>query len=215
MIHRAVPLLFAAAVLAGGCASTQTRSAGPDYQSIAEQQARARQLVAQAGQTAARANEARRKDNTETADKLSRQAVEQYREALLLSSEMPDAWNNMGVQLMEMGDYLAASEAFTFAIQQSPTDPRPCENMGIVYDRTGWPQEAIKYFDMALERSPNYLPALRGAIKCAHQLGEANEVRLAQVRRALMIETEPGNREFFEREVLRISGRLDQTRQRR
>ncbi len=127
---------------------------------------------------------------------------------------MPEAWNNMGIQLMHLKDYLAASEAFTFAMQQSPTDPRPCENLGIVYDRTGWSEESLKYFDMALDRSPNYLPALRGAIKAAHLLSEASEERLEQVRRALMIETDPAMREFFEREQLRISGRLDQDAQR-
>ena len=68
---------------------------------------------------------------------------------------------------------------------------------------------------MALERSPNYLPALRGAIKASHLLGEADEKRLTQVRRALMIETDPTLREFFEREQVRILGRLERTDRRR
>ena len=46
-------------------------------------------------------------------------------------------------------------------------------------------------------------------------LSEADEKRLEQVRRAQMIETDPAMRDFFEREQLRISGRLDQDGPRR
>jgi Tfp pilus assembly protein PilF len=207
---------LALAVALGGCdASSRQRRTPTDFTSLAQQQGEARQAALGAAETAARADAARERGRTAEADKLAGQAVEQYRAALSISGDMPEAWNNMGIQLMHLKDYLAASEAFTFAMQQSPTDPRPCENLGIVYDRTGWSEESLKYFDMALDRSPNYLPALRGAIKAAHLLSEASEKRLEQVRRALMIETDPAMRDFFEREQLRISGRLDQDAQRR
>lgn len=207
--------LTLAVTLAGCDATSRQRRAQTDFSEIAQKQAEARKAALAAADTAARADAARAKDRLGEADKLSRQAVDQYRAALALSQEMPEAWNNLGIQLMQLQDYLGAAEAFTVAMQQSPTDPRPCENLGIVYDRTGWSEESLKYFDMALDRSPNYLPALRGASKAAHLLGEASDRRLSQVRRALMIETDPAMREFFEREQLRISGRLDQEDQRR
>jgi len=202
---------FLALVLfASGCASTGSTRTNPTMASAAEQLVKARQAALVASETASRAEAARTKGKAKDADTLSRLAIEQYREALSYSTDMPEVWNNLGIQLMRLGDYLAASEAFTVAMQMSPTDPRPCENLGVVYDRTGWAEESLKYFDMALDRSPNYLPALRGTIKAAHLLGLADEKRLAQVRRALMIERDPAMREFFEREQLRISGRLDQ-----
>lgn len=215
------PLLLLGVVLAAGglvpgCTSTPRRPSTIDAMtSAAERMGQAREAALAAGATAARADAAREKERTEQADRLSLQAVNEYREALLIANDMPDAWNNMGVQFMHLQDYVAAAEAFTIAMQLSPTDPRPCENLGIVYDRTHWAEESLRYFDMALERSPNYLPALRGAIKAAHLLSEADEKRLEQVRRALMIETEPAMRDFFEREQLRISGRLDQDEPRR
>lgn len=208
----------AVALLSAGCASTGSRSTNSTNAAIssqAEQLVKARQLALGAAATATRAEAARAKDRTTEADRLSRRAIEQYREALSYSSDMPEVWNNLGIQLMRLQDYLAASEAFTIAMQMSPTDPRPCENLGVVYDRTGWSEESLKYFDLALDRSPNYLPALRGAIKAAHLLGETDQRRLDQVRRALMIETDPKMREFFEREQVRISGRLDHYKQRR
>lgn len=199
----------------GGCGASGRQSrTQADFSGLARRQAEAREAALAAAGTAARADAARDHGRTEEADKLSRRAVDEYRAALAISGDMPEAWNNLGIQLMHLQDYLGASEAFNFAIQQSPTDPRPCENMGIVYDRTGWSEESLKYFDMALDRSPNYLPALRGAIKAAHLLGQADQTRLDQVRRALMIETDPEMREFFEREQLRISGRLAQDTQR-
>ena len=202
---------FLALVLcASGCASTGSTRTNPAMASAAEQLVKARQAALVASETASHAEATRAKGKAKDADTLSRLAIEQYREALSYSTDMPEVWNNLGIQLMRLGDYLAASEAFTVAMQMSPTDPRPCENLGVVYDRTGWAEESLKYFDMALDRSPNYLPALRGAIKAAHLLGVADEKRLEQVRRALMIERDPAMREFFEREQLRISGRLDQ-----
>jgi tetratricopeptide (TPR) repeat protein len=183
--------------------------------SMAVRLGQAREAALAAAATADRADDARERGRADDAKRLGLDAVRQYRTALTISNDMPDAWHNMGVQLMHLQDYVAASEAFTVAMQMSPTDPRPCENLGIVYDLTGWGEQSLFYFDMALERSPNYLPALRGAIKAAHLLGEADTKRLDQVRRALMIETDPANRQFFEREQLRITGRLDQDNRRR
>jgi Tfp pilus assembly protein PilF len=216
-VHRVLPLavLLVAAILLQGCESTGQNRVQNAIESNAERLVQARQASLTASTTAARAEAARDRGRDDLADRLSRQAIEEYRVALAFSTDMPEVWNNLGIQLMRIDDYLAASEAFTFAMQMSPTDPRPCENLGVVYDRTGWAEESLKYFDMALERSKNYLPALRGSIKAAHLLGEANENRLAQVRRALMIETDPKMREFFEREQVRISGRLDRESQRR
>jgi hypothetical protein len=76
-------------------------------------------------------------------------------------------------------------------------------------------EDSLRYYDIALERSPNYLPALRGAVKAAHLLGEADERRLDQVKRALLIETDEQWRTVFERERVRIVGRLELDRRAR
>ena len=196
-----------------GCESTpksrQNQVPSPDM--LARQVAEARQAALVASDTARKAEQQRDKGKDAEAQRLSRTAIEQYRRAISLSPDMPEVWNNLGVELMRVQDYLGASEAFSMAMQLSPSDPRPAENLALVYDRTGWAEESLRYYDIALERSPNYLPALRGAIKASHLLSEADEKRLEQVRRALMIETDPRLREFFVREQVRILGRLERT----
>ncbi len=209
--------LVSGAAVFTGCEST-SRTQRHEIQSpdaLARQVAEARQAALVASDTARKAAQKRDKGKPDEAQRLSRTAIEQYRRAISLSPDMPEVWNNLGVELMRVEDYLGASESFSMAMQLSPTDPRPAENLALVYDRTGWAEESLRYYDIALERSPNYLPALRGAIKAAHLLGEADEKRLDHVRRALMIETDPKLREFFEREQVRILGRLERTTRRR
>lgn len=223
MMKQRKPLLFVLALTAGlsstavfcGCESSSKARRTEINNPGAEQVAAAREAATVAAGTAAKAQRARDRGKDAEAGKLSRQAIDEYRQALSLSPDMPEVWNNVGVELMRVQDYLGASEAFGMAMQLSPTDPRPAENLGLVYHRTGWAEESLRYYDMALERSPNYLPALRGAIKASHLLGEADEKRLEQVRRALMIEPDPKMREFFEREQVRILGRLEQRDRRR
>lgn len=198
-----------------GCESSSKTRRSDIPGAMAQQVAEARQAAVGASETARKAQKARDRGKDEEAAKLSKVAIEQYRRALSLSADMPEVWNNLGVELMHVQDYLGASESFNMAMQLSPTDPRPAENLGLVYHRTGWVEESLRYYDMALERSPSYLPALRGAIKASHLLGEADEKRLEQVRRALLIETDPTLREFFEREQVRILGRLERNDRRR
>lgn len=193
--------------------SRQSRAESPDL--LARKVAEARQVAVAAAETASKAAKSRQRGDDADADRFSHTAIEQYRRAIALSPDMPEVWNNLGVELMRVQDYLGASEAFSMAMQLSPSDPRPAENIALVYDRTGWAEESLRYYDIALERSPNYLPALRGAIKASHLLSEADENRLDQVRRALMIETDPKLREFFEREQVRILGRLERNSRQR
>ena len=209
-----VGVVLGVAVL-GGCQGTSRARSTVPPSATAAQVAEARQAAIVAAESASKARLARERGKDSEAIRLSKTAIEQYRRSLSLSAESPEVWNNLGVELMQVEDYLGASESFSMAMQLSPTDPRPAENLGLVYQRTGWTEESLRFYDMALERSPNYLPALRGAIKASHLLGEADERRLAQVRRALMIETDPTLREFFEREQVRILGRIERTDRRR
>lgn len=193
------------------CASNNARihNTHTNITSPAVAQAQAREAAKVASQTARKAAAAAQKGNVSQATKLRQQAIAQYRDALRISSDIPEAWNNLGVLLMEEQDYLAAADAFSFAMDQSPKDPRPCENLGLVYSKTGWSDDALKYYDLALERDPNRLPALRGAIKSAHLLGLGDAKDLARVKRALMLENDDTWRAFFQREKLRIQGRLE------
>lgn len=206
-----VLLLIGLTAAIGACAGGRS-GASTSFPAPGARLAEARGIAQQAAEIATKAKAARVDGRDKEADKLAAKAIEQYRQALNVSGDMADAWNNLGVLLVDQKDLMGAADAFTIAMQQSPADPRPCENLGLVYSRAGWSEESLKYYDLAIERSPNYLPALRGAIQQAHLLGQADEARLKQVRRALLLEQDERWQMFFEREQVRISGRLETDR---
>jgi hypothetical protein len=64
------------------------------------------------------------------------------------------------------------------------------------------------FFHEALRVQPSYLPALRGSIKSADLLSTAQYEDLERVKRALLAETDPEWREYFERQRFLIDSRL-------
>ena len=131
-----------------------------------------------------------------------------YQDAVTTYPDLAAAWNNLGVLLMERQDYMAASEALKRAARLSPADPAPLENLGLVYQRAGWSEEALRYYAAALSRDPYHVGALRGAAKAARLLNKADAEALERVRTALMLEKDAGWRMFFERERVRIQSRM-------
>jgi len=137
-------------------------------------------------------------------------AIGYYRRALELNPNTPVAWNNMGTALMTQGHYLDAAAALKRAadVNPDPHDARPYENLGLVYYNAGFAEQSLQYYEMALERDANWLPALRGTALAARKLNKSNEHLAETMRRALMIETDPKWRDVFERERLRIEAQL-------
>lgn len=139
----------------------------------------------------------------------SERALELYSQAVGVWPEIPSAWNNMGLILMERGNYMEAVEAFKTAARQNPTDPRPLVNVGVAYDRTGWAEDALAAYLQALERRPTDRDALLGAITANHRLLGADRPSLERTRTALLMEQDPAVRQWLERERMRILGRLE------
>lgn len=132
------------------------------------------------------------------------QAEAHYRGAIAASPEFGAAWNNLGTTLIAQQKYLDAADTFRIAAEKSPTDPRPLENLGYVYSVRGWTAESLRYYTAALERSPNRLSALRGAVSQAKALNVSTDDALERARMGLLIETEEAWRVVFQREVIRI-----------
>ncbi len=116
-------------------------------------------------------------------------AITLYQEAVSLYPEFSVALNNLGVLLMDAERYLEASEAFARAAELDPKDPRPMYNLALTWDRAGYADEALRFYARTLQRDPNYLPALRGAVRAQRIRGEADERTLEWIRRALLQET--------------------------
>lgn len=136
------------------------------------------------------------------------EAIEYYQRSVALQPNLRGAWNNLGVLLMEQRMYLNAAEAFKRESDLAPEDPRPLENLGLVYFNAGFADQAMTQYFRALERDPNWIPALRGIALSSRRLVQADQ-RIADVlRRALMLETDPEWRKIFEQERLRVENQL-------
>lgn len=176
--------------------STSTKTTLPaDIHSEAERRAEAIRYVG-------KAQEATKKgDNDE--------ALEFYRQAIQLTDSLDTAWNNLGVLLLEEKNYQAAIFAFGRAADLNPSDPRPMTNIGIAYSRAGHSEKALRAFEDALLRDPNWLDALRGAGKATMLLRIADDKALARTMHALLIEPDDEWRAIFEREKFRIQRMID------
>jgi tetratricopeptide (TPR) repeat protein len=187
----ALSVALAFGVLGAGCASKQHPPA-PTVPS--EEDLRKAMALASQGQAAMLKGEHTR-------------AIELFNQAIVLRPDLGSAWNNLGLALWDRGtdlDYIQAAEAFRRAADLLPTDERPYHNLGVLYHERGFADEALRYFNLALERNPNAIDSLRGSVRAAKELLRSDEDGLKRVSRALMIETDPKWREIQEFERLRI-----------
>lgn len=142
------------------------------------------------------------------ADGKSEEAAALYREAVAMAPDRYTAWNNLGVELMNLGNNVDAVAAFKVAADLSPRDPRPLSNIGLVYQEIGWAKDAHEYYDRALQRDPGYLDALRGWALSEEQLNMGSLESLERIKRARMMETDPKWQEFFDRRRFRVESQL-------
>jgi tetratricopeptide (TPR) repeat protein len=160
--------------------------------------------VARLGEARELALRAQREQKAGHTDK----AIDLYRQSLDQSRDLFFVWNNLGILLMEKQNYADAAEMFKSAADLAPTDPRPFFNIGLIYQRAVYDEQALEYFVKSLDRDPRYLPSLRGAIVSAKRLDITDEDALKRVRTALLLESDTKWRRIFETEALRIEGSI-------
>ncbi len=142
-------------------------------------------------------------------------AEEKYRQAVRLYRETPSAWNNLGRLLMKRGSNEEARSSFLVAAELSPRDPLPVYNLGALWDNMGYLEDAGRWYEEALSRDENFLPALRRSILVDQMLRRGNEVTARRVQRALLQETDPWWIERLQRERVRLAEELRAGRGRR
>ena len=147
------------------------------------------------------ADKAFRSDDPDEAERRYIAAIREY-------PDFGQAWNNLGVLLMGQERFLEAAEAFDRASELEPTDPRPPYNRGLLWFERGYLRESLPLFLEAIKRDPNYLPALRSAIRTAVRLRETSADTLNQIKSALLIEQDQQWRDYFERQRLLIEASL-------
>jgi tetratricopeptide (TPR) repeat protein len=127
------------------------------------------------------------------------QAEMKYREAIETYREMPPAWNSLGQMLDRKGDKLAAAEAFKTASELEPRDPVALTNLGVLWESIGYIEDAKRWYEEALKRDENHLPALRRLLVVEKARNHPDALTLEHIRRALLIERDPWWSEQFQR----------------
>ncbi|GAB4553092.1 MAG: hypothetical protein Tsb0013_15540 [Phycisphaerales bacterium] len=188
--------LACAGTLVGGCASSGSTGSDQTAEAFAQQRA---ERLARAQRLAERA---------ESTDDLEKK-LEHLREAVRLFDQHSAYWNNLGQALAESDDYASAGEAFALAAQLDPTDPRPPYNHGALYVRRYYYQEALPFFERALERDPNYLNAIRGMIHTRVVLREFDEDLVDLLNRAVILEHDERWLAYFQRQRVAVRAELD------
>lgn len=182
-------------VAAIGCATGPDPAEPTGMQGVQQRKAEAVALMARAERSARRGD--------------IEGAIETYQRAVGLDRSLSAAWNNLGELLLREERYADAVGAFTAAADADPADPRPLYNSGLAYQRIGWAKDAYEQYTRALERDANFLPALRGAVRSAEMLSKADPVLAEQVRRAMLLETDPQWRSYLERQRFRVEAGMD------
>lgn len=193
-IGGAAAMVVCLVAIGPGCASTPKQDTAQLIDASMQSQSKGLELAKDAQRLAARGE--------------NEKAIDTYKRAVSTWRDMPAAWNNLGVLLMESQNYADAVSAFKVAADLSQSDPRPLENIAICYVRSGWATDALKYYGMALERDPNRIESLRGAVRSAEMVRVRDEATLDRVRRALLIESDPKYREYFERQQQLVTAAL-------
>lgn len=187
-LHTSVPALALLAAIALVCAGCKPAWKPPDMtasQSEAISVNKSLEMVA----AAQRLEYAGKKD----------EAIQKYYEAIREYRNTPQAWNNVGRLLMESGANMEAAEAFKTASEISTNDPRPVYNLGTLWENLLYYDEADEWYDEALKRDPNYLPALRRSILIDGIRRTSDATTAERIKRALILENDPWWIERFQR----------------
>lgn len=148
----------------------------------------------------------------EEADAHYAEAVGFYSQAVSTYDDFFALWNNLGTALMALDRFHQAEEAFIRASAINPSDPRPLYNRGLLWRERGYPHDARRYFERALDQDDKYLDALWGSIRADITTRSESRETLERIRTALFLVTDPQHRRFLELERERITSKLDNSR---
>lgn len=137
------------------------------------------------------------------------EAQDLYVAALKLEPSAGAGWNNLGLVFMKQGKAMEAAEAFKQAADRLPVDPRPYENLGLLYGERSHAEDSLKYYMMSLERDPNWLASLRGMSLQTRKLGRADHTILEALDRAVMLENDAAWKPVIERERMRVRAMVE------
>ena len=87
------------------------------------------------------------------------EALIKFNTAIKYNSELEDFFNAKGLSLLEIDNYKEAAKIFKFIINKFPNSKFGYYNLGILLGRQGKTDEALKFFERAIDIDPNFADA--------------------------------------------------------
>lgn len=97
------------------------------------------------------------------------EAINAYKFALSLDSDIPTAYFNIGNSYYDMGDFNNAIEYYKISLELDPTDTNTIAFLGDCYYKLGQLEIAQEYYQEALSINPENLDALFGMINLTYR----------------------------------------------
>lgn len=83
-------------------------------------------------------------------------AIAEFKKAISITPNFPEAYNNLGMTFKRMGDLKIALKYYNEALRQRPNYPQALNNSGVVLSKLSKPKEAESRFLKAIEALPSY-----------------------------------------------------------
>ncbi len=118
---------------------------------------------------------------------MNEDAIAQQKQALAIDENFAPSYLELGYIDLYAENYSEAEESFQNCIRLIPDQPNPYDSMGDLYSRMGKFEEAIAFYQQALEKNPNFSDSQRKIGTNLVFLGRYEEGREA-VRKAIEME---------------------------
>ncbi len=101
--------------------------------------------------------------------------LDAYREVLRIKPNHLSALNNLGVRMVERGDYGAAREFLARAYRLNPTRAKTLYNIGFFHERQGHAEKALKWYRRALKSDPGSAMTRAAVSRVERELSKGRE----------------------------------------
>ena len=123
----------------------------------------------------------------------TRQQLAHWRAQVASNKSNGTAWFNLGWWSSKAGLFVQAVEAYERALGCGIRDPEEAmSNLASVYsDRLADPESAVRWLDEALQKNPDYYPAVFNRAHIAEQTGDRETARMLFARAAALSPDDP------------------------
>ncbi|MDG2266307.1 MAG: sulfotransferase, partial [Candidatus Marinimicrobia bacterium] len=122
-------------------------------------------------------------------------AVENYQKAIDITPNYPDAHNNLGNTLLDLGKIDSAIESLEWAVAYKHDFAEAYNNLGNAYNDSGKPDKAIENFKKAISYNPSYEKALFNLALVYKDLGNRDEF-VENIEKALALNPSWGHAHY-------------------